>query len=288
MVTAAFAGSLVAGGLVVAYFAWRAAPADETASGDGLPRGTQVAARAPDDKRPPNCAAVGLGTAVGFVALALTGVPVLAIGAGVAVAAAPGFIRRSTSQDGERLRVEAIAAWTEMLRDAVASGRGVSEAISVTAPLAPAALRPATMALRARSVRGPLPAALRAFADDVADPMGDLVAAAVILAATREVRELADLLGCLAQTTRQRAALRLSAEAGRAGMRTTARAVVVITAGVLVALFALNPSYLAPYATPAGQLVALAAGGWFALGLWGFSRLGRPPATRRLQLREVA
>jgi Flp pilus assembly protein TadB len=287
VVTAALAGALFAAGLVVAVFACRAAPSQAVPSplGSGA-RGREASNRSAGRGRP-NWAAVGLGTALGFVVFAATGIPVFAIGAGLAAGLAPDLRRRRSSHNDERLRVEAIAAWTEMLRDAVASGRGVSEAISVTASLAPAALRPATMALRSRSVRGPLPAALRAFADDVSDPMADLVAAALILAATREVRELADLLGNLAQTTRQRAALRLSAEAGRAGMRTTARAVVGITAGALVALFALNPSYLAPYATPVGQLVALAAGAWFAVGLWGFSRLGRPPAARRIRLREV-
>src|SRR5207237_1177866 len=106
-------------------------------------------------------------------------------------------------------------------------------------------------------------------------------------AATREVRELADLLGSLAHTTRQRAALRLGAEAGRAGMRTTARAVVAITLVAVCGLFALDPSYLAAYTTPVGQLVALAAASWFGIGIWGLSRLGRPPVGRRLRLREV-
>ncbi|HVW30987.1 MAG TPA: pilus assembly protein TadB, partial [Acidimicrobiia bacterium] len=183
--------------------------------------------------------------------------------------------------------VEAIAAWTEMLRDAVASGRGVQEAVSLTAPLAPEPLREATMRLRARSVRGPLAPALRTFADEVADPMADLVAATLTLAATREVRELADLLGALARTTRQRAALRLAAEAGRAGMQTTARAIAALTAGILVALVVLQPSYLAPYRTPMGQIVGVAAAAWFGLGFWGLARLGRPAPPRRLHLKEV-
>lgn len=286
--TAGLAGALFAVGVVVAIFAWRTEPCGSNASSPSTPVEPNRNRNRSFGLPGPNWAVVGFVTLVGFVAFALTGILVFGVGTGLGVGLLPGIKRRRLRADGERVRVEAIAAWTEMLRDAVASGRGVSEAISVTAPLAPTALRPATLALRARSVRGPLPTALRAFADEVADPMADLVAAALILAATREVRELADLLGSLAQTTRQRAALRLSAEAGRAGMRTTARAVVGITAGALVALFTLNPSYLAPYATPVGQLVALAAGAWFALGLWGFSRLGRPPVARRLHLREVA
>ena len=225
-----------------------------------------------------------MAVAVAVVVLAATGWPVAAVLAAGAAAGLPtlsGGRRRTLDQ---RAVVEAIAAWTEMLRDAVASGRGVQEAVALTAPLAPAALREATLSLRARSVRGPLAPALRAFADEVGDPMADLVAATLTLAATREVRELADLLGALARTTRQRAALRLAAEAGRAGMRTTARSIAGMTIVLLVGMMALQPAYLSPYATPIGQVVALAAAGWFALGFWGLSRLGRPAAPRRFAL----
>jgi Flp pilus assembly protein TadB len=117
--------------------------------------------------------------------------------------------------------------------------------------------------------------------------MADLVAATLTLAATREVRELGYLLGALARTTRQRAALRLATEAGRAGMRTTARSIAGVTVALVAGLVLLQPAYLAPYATPAGQLVAVAAGTWFALGFWGLARLGRPSPPRRLRLREV-
>jgi Flp pilus assembly protein TadB len=222
-----------------------------------------------------------------MVVLAVTGWPSAAFASAVIVVAFPAMWSHRHDQSDERARVEAVAAWTEMLRDAVSSGRGVQEAIAVTAPLAPAVLRPAVLSLRARSVRGPLAPALRSFVDEVGDPMADLVGATLILAATREVRELSDLLGALAQTTRQRAALRLTAEAGRAGLRTTARAIGGVTALSAAGMFALQPSYLAPYATPVGQLVLAAAGAWFLLGFWGLSRLGRPSPPRRLTLREV-
>jgi Flp pilus assembly protein TadB len=274
VVTAALAGALVGAGLVVAV----------TAARGGIER-----ERAPRrDAGPSNrLVRAGSGTAASVVVLAATGWPVAALVAGFAAACLPGARAGRRSHSDQRATVEAIAAWTEMLRDAVASGRGVQEAVALTAPLAPAALRPATLTLRARSVRGPLAPALHAFADEVGDPMADLVAATLTLAATREVRELGDLLGALARTTRQRAALRLAAEAGRAGMRTTARSIAGVTLALLVGLITLQPAYLAPYTTPAGQLVAVAACAWFALGFWGLTRLGRASTPRRLRLREV-
>jgi Flp pilus assembly protein TadB len=279
MVTAALAGALIGMGLVVAAAAARGAhavqspPAPRAMSLDAISSG--------------RLARVGAAVAAAVVALAATGWPAAALVAGLCGAWLPSLVSGRRHHVDERALIEAIAAWTEMLRDAVASGRGVQEAIAVTASLAPEAVRSATMTLRARSVRGPLAPALRAFADEVGDPMADLVAATLTLAATREVRELADLLGALARTTRQRAALRLAAEAGRAGMRTTARAIVGVTVALLLGLVTLQPAYLAPYATPVGQLVAVAAGAWFVLGFWGLARLGRPPASRRLHLREV-
>jgi len=279
MVTAALAGALIGGGIAVTVAGAR---------GD-----TPLVAREPSlrkERRPGttnSLARAGAGVAAAVVVLAATGWPLAAFLAAAAGTALPRLAAGRRQQVDQRAVVEAIAAWTEMLRDAVASGRGVQEAVAITAPLAPAALREATLSLRARSVRGPLAPALRAFADEVADPMADLVAATLTLAATREVRELSDLLGALARTTRQRAALRLAAEAGRAGMRTTARAIAGLTVALLAGLVALQPTYLAPYATPAGQVVAAAAAGWFALGFWGLSRLGRPTPARRLRLREV-
>lgn len=276
MVTAALAGSLVGAGLVVAVTAARGRGTltrERVTRRDMASRGRLVQA--------------GAGTATGIVVLAATGWPIAALVAGFAAAWLPGARKGHRRHTDQRATVEAIAAWTEMLRDAVTSGRGVQEAVALTAPLAPTALRPATLTLRARSVRGPLAPALRAFADEVADPMADLVAATLTLAATREVRELGDLLGALARTTRQRAALRLAAEAGRAGMRTTARSIAGVTVALLVGLVTLQPAYLAPYATPTGQLVAVAACAWFALGFWGLARLGRPSTPRRLCLREV-
>lgn len=276
MVTAALAGAMVGAGLVVAVTAVRGTTGVRTE-------------RSPRRERRAHGRLVraGTGTATAVVVLAATGWPVAGLVAGLAVGCLPGAFEGRRRSADHRGTVEAIAAWTEMLRDAVASGRGVQEAVAITAPLAPAALRPATTTLRARSVRGPLAPALRAFAEEVADPMADLVAATLTLAATREVRELGDLLGALARTTRQRAALRLAAEAGRAGMRTTARSIAGVTVALLAGLVIFQPAYLTPYTTPAGQLVAVAAGAWFALGFWGLARLGRPSAPRRLRLREV-
>ena len=60
--------------------------------------------------------------------------------------------------------------------------------------------------------------------------------------------------------------MRRRVEAERARPRATARAVTLITLGV-VAVGALNQTYLSPYGTPLGQLVLLAVTAMFVASL---------------------
>jgi Flp pilus assembly protein TadB len=220
-----------------------------------------------------------------LIALAATGWVVGALAAATAAAVLPGAVAAGRERRAQRIRAEALAVWAEMLRDAVVSGRGLAEALAATAPLAPLPLRDAALTLRARAMRGQLAPALRSFAEEVDDPLADLLAATLTLAATREVRDLADLLGALASGARQQARLRLTVDASRAGLRTTARAVGAIAAATLGGLLAFRPTYFEPYDTARGQLVLAFGFGWFALGAWGLARLGQPPRPRRLRLR---
>lgn len=220
-----------------------------------------------------------------LVALAVTGWVVGAVAAAAAAAVVPAAVAGGRQRRAQQTRTEALAVWAEMLRDAVVSGRGLAEALAATAPLAPLPVRDAALTLRARAMRGQLAPALRSFAEEVDDPVGDLLAATLTLAATREVRELADLLGALAGGARQEVHLRLAVDASRAGLRTTARAVGGIAAVTLGGLLLFSPGYFAPYDTARGQVVLAFGLGWFAVAGWGLAQLGRPRRPRRLQLR---
>ena len=104
------------------------------------------------------------------------------------------------------------------------------------------------------TARWPTETALRAFADDLGDATGDLAVAALILGHHRRGPGLARALTAVADSVAQEVAMRRRVEADRAKPRATARAVTLITLGV-VAVGALNKTYLAPYGTPLGQLV---------------------------------
>ncbi|MGH8921927.1 MAG: type II secretion system F family protein, partial [Actinomycetes bacterium] len=53
-------------------------------------------------------------------------------------------------------RTEAVASWTEMLRDTIAGSHGLEEAVITSAEVAPAAIRPEVTALAARLQGEPL------------------------------------------------------------------------------------------------------------------------------------
>lgn len=152
-------------------------------------------------------------------------------------------------------RVEAIEEWTRRLADVLIAGVGLEQALTTSARTCPPALSVEVRALVARlSARWPTEQALRAFADDVDDAAADLVVAALVLASRRRGPGVARVLTAVADSVAEDVAVRRKVEAERAKPRATARAVTLITLAV-VAVGALNSTYLQPYTTRLGQLV---------------------------------
>jgi tight adherence protein B len=224
---------------------------------------------------------LGLAVGAGVVVGATTGWPVGAVLAALAGWGAPGLLTGAKGANAAVGRIEAVAGWAEMLRDTMAGAAGLEQAIVASAPLAPLSIRAevVTLALRLEGER--LAQALRAFADDVADPTCDLVVAALVLAAEHQAQRLGELLGSLAQAARDQATMRLRVEAGRARTRTSVRVIVGATGGLVLGLAILNRGYLAPYDTPVGQLVLLLVGSVFAVAFVWLARMTRPSTTER-------
>ena len=214
--------------------------------------------------------AVGLGAATGL----LTRWPVAAIALGALGWFSPELFGSTAAREEATGRTEAIAAWTEMLRDTISGAHGLEEAVMTTGAVAPAAIRREVTDLAVRLEREPLDRALRQFAIDLSHPTGDLVVAALTLAAAGAVGDLGELLGTLAVSARDEAGMRLRVEAARARLRTAVRVIAGCTASTAVGLILLNRSYLDVYAGVTGQVVlALVAILWGA-SLWWLSRMG--------------
>ena len=216
------------------------------------------------------------------VAFAITGWPAAGVLAGVCAWVAPLLIGVRAGRDRLTMRSDAVASWTEMLRDTIASHAGLQEAIAVTSRVAPPPIRAEVQQLAIRAERDTLTSALRRFAEDLDDPVADLVVASLVIAAERQAQRLAELLGQIAAAAREQAAMRLRVETGRARTYASSRALVVITFGLAVLLLLFAPSFMEPYDSIAGQIVLIAIGGLFAGALWGLVLLGRPAAAPRL------
>ncbi|SED62596.1 Flp pilus assembly protein TadB [Amycolatopsis tolypomycina] len=213
--------------------------------------------------------AVLAGLAVGVV----TGWVVGGILAVVAVAGLPRILGSNVDHQRQLQRIEAIAGWTEMLRDTLVAAAGLEQAILAIAPACPEAIREEITELAVRLERGDrLAPSLRHLADQLRDPTADLVISALVLAAEHQARQLADLLGELAGEAREQASMRMRVEAGRARTRTSVRVVVITTLVFAVGLVLLNRGYLAPYDTAFGQVMLLLVGLLFMVA---FAWLGR-------------
>ena len=199
-----------------------------------------------------------VATAVGAVAWLLTGLPVAGPIAALAVIGLPGLVSTSTEASRRIDRIEAVEEWTRRLADVLAVGVGIEQAIIVSVRTVPEPIRSEVTRLGARlQARWDTEVALRAYADDLNDPIGDLVVASLILAQRRRGPGLAGALTAIANSVSEEVAARRRVEADRAKPRTTARWVTIITLGTIV-VGSLNTTYMAPYSTPVGQLVLLA------------------------------
>ncbi len=110
---------------------------------------------------------------------------------------------------------------------------------------------------------------LRAFAEDLNDSTGDVVASQLILAASgRGQAGLSKALDALAETVASDVRARRQIAADQAKPRTTARTVTVITLGVL-GMLAFTGDYIEPYGTPLGQVIlAVLLSAYVATLLW--------------------
>ena len=180
--------------------------------------------------------------------------PAVLLGA-VAWWAAGLVVGRDRRGDGDIAKVEAIATWTEQLRDVLLAGDQPIGAIQATVATAPEAIRPQVRALASRLGRHSEQVVLRQWADSLDDPTADLVAAGLLVALGHGARAEA-VLTSLAAQARQQAERRRLLEAERAPVKREVWAVtglmsVQLTGGLLFA----RSSYLAPYRTAPGQIV---------------------------------
>lgn len=187
--------------------------------------------------------------------------------------------------------VQAIAEWTESVRDAVHAGAGLQEAIVTTARIAPAAIR-APLTRLADDVTGDgatgpaltgdrdvLRAALYALRDTLADPGADMVVSVLRQAVDFPAARLGPALSTLADEMRRDVRWRRDVDADRASPRAALRLVVGIGVGFIALVVTVNVDYQAAALSWGGQLVVTLCAALIALAavvVRRISRVSRP------------
>jgi hypothetical protein len=218
----------------------------------------------------------------------------MCIGAGVLMLR--GGLRTSLVQRGRKPRlhtkstkaspknrdlVEAVAIWTEQLRDTISAATGLEQAILATEHHAPPTLAPHVQRLVAGIRYGTTEDALRVFADDVAHPTCDFVVAALITATQHQARDVAQLLTHLSECAREECRFHLRMWVSRARVRTATRLITGVVVLFVSGLLLLDPGYLRPFVSFNGAMFLGLAGVSFGGALFMLHRLAQMPVPAR-------
>lgn len=223
---------------------------------------------------------LAIAVLAGLIMLAVTRWPIAALATATAVMLVPKLTAARVAR--ERIaRLEGLEQWTRRLSDMLTAGRGLEDALAVSSKTAPAAISaPVTALARRLAARVGTEDALRAFANEIDDPAGDRIAAALIIATGRRGGAVHGVLSALAEILARDIAARREIEADRAQHRTTLRWIIAFLGGFTI--FAImNRAYSAPYGTVVGQVVLAVVALLYAAGLGWLHRLGLLPGPGR-------
>lgn len=228
-----------------------------------------------------------LAAIVGLAVLLLTRWAVAGLAAGVLVFFWDRLFGGAAEERAAMRRVEALASWTESLRDTIAGAVGLEQAIPASARAAAPILRPHLDALVDRlRARTPLPEALQHLADEIDDASADIIVAALILNARLRGPGLRQVLGALAKSAREEVDMRQRVMAQRASTRRSVQIVVAVSIAFVLGLAIFNRDFVSPYGTAVGQLVLAVVCALFALGFWWLRKLSTIETPERFLVRD--
>lgn len=206
--------------------------------------------------------AVGGGLGVSALLAFVSGWVVPAVAAGLCVGlsvtrTSKNSSERSGSRSGSPL--EALASWVESVRDLMSAGEQPIGAISASVPAASPEIQPAVRQLAHALVHDNPASACAAFADEIDDPVGDLIALGLTLAIERGARTVS-VFDALAAQARHAVERRRLVDAERAPIRREATLLIALMLGLFgVVLLSGRSSYLAAYDSVTGQVVLAGA-----------------------------
>jgi Flp pilus assembly protein TadB len=225
---------------------------------------------------------LAVATVLAAAAMLVSGWLVVAVGVGLLgffASTLLGGVRQGRAQVA---RLEAVAAWTESLRDTIAGAVGLEHAIPATYHAAAPVLKPHLALLVDRlGTREPMSGALLRLAADLDDPSTDLVLSALVLNARLRGPGLREVLTALSKAAREEVDMRRRVEASRASTRRSVQIITGLTITVVLGLRLLNPQYVQPYDSPGGQAALGVVCGLFAAGFLWLRSLSRHDTAQR-------
>ena len=213
----------------------------------------------------------------GILVAAVTRWPVAAMVAAVLTWVWPKVAGAGAVERTGVAKLEALAGWTESLRDVAQAASGLEHAIPATLEAAPRLLeRPLRTLVHRLAARVPLPEALALFADDVDDPGADMVVAALSLNARQRAGSLSRVLTTLATHTRAELEVRRKVLLERTAVRRNAMQVAGIILVFAAGTALVAPGWVAPYGTPLGQVILAGIAALYLALLMRLRRLATP------------
>jgi len=180
---------------------------------------------------------------------------------------------------------DAIASWTEHLRDSLGAAGGLESAIMSSGDLAPRVIRAEVERLAADTKYLGAERALVRFANSLNTSQSDLVIAALVTATRFQSRDLVGLLTQLADCAREESKMNLRIWVSRARIRSSVR-IVISSVGLFIGgLVMFNRTYLIPFTTPDGVAVLSLLMCLFSVAIWMLTKMTRLAAPVRFVAR---
>lgn len=193
-------------------------------------------------------------------------------------------VLRSGSAEAQHSREnEAIAIWVESLRDTMRASRGVQGAITANIDTAPELLRPPLAKMAKKICHGlPTEYALVEFANELKNPLADLVVAVLVEALSGSAGRLPKVLEEIAVSARSRSVAHLEVHTSRSRARTSLKLVLIVSALSVLSFFIAFEEYLAPLRSGSGQLLAALIMACMSSCLFWIARLSEIPTPKRI------
>lgn len=227
------------------------------------------------------------GLLVGLLVLAVTGWVGAAFGALALVVGLPWFFGGSAMAKREVERIQAIATWTEMIRDNMAGASGLEQSLQSTADIAPAPIAREVRAFANRLEGESVADALVHLGEDLDHPAADLVVVSLANAARMESRDLGPLLTRLSESIRADVRMRLRVDVGRARIRTSSKIVLGVTVATMAMIYFTSRNLLEVYDSAEGQAWLLLVFALFLGSLWLMNWYARIEMPERFTARRV-